>query len=83
MERPDLTIIALDPGWAKTGMSDYRYSGTACVISHVPGRITELGGPDAPVEIEDSVTGIINILGGVKHEDSGAFIMYNGTRLPW
>ncbi|KAI0687505.1 NAD-P-binding protein [Earliella scabrosa] len=73
VERPDLTIIALDPGWAKT----------ACVISHVPGRITKLGGPDAPVEVEDSVTGIINILGGVKHEDSGAFIMYNGTRLPW
>ena len=24
VERPDLTIIALDPGWAKTGMSDCR-----------------------------------------------------------
>ncbi|KAI0699608.1 hypothetical protein C8T65DRAFT_719677 [Cerioporus squamosus] len=59
IERPDLTIISLDPAWVKT----------------------ELGGPDAPIEVEDSISGIINVLGSLKHEDSGAFISYNGTRL--
>ena len=43
----------------------------------------ELGGPEAPVEVEDSITGVVDVLGSLKHADSGAYLSYDGTRLPW
>ncbi|RPD60419.1 NAD(P)-binding protein [Lentinus tigrinus ALCF2SS1-7] len=60
-ERPDLTIVLLDPGWVQTDM----------------------GGPGAPVTITECIDGITKVVGSLTHADSGAYVRYNGERLPW
>ncbi|KAL2758767.1 hypothetical protein ACRALDRAFT_1061875 [Sodiomyces alcalophilus JCM 7366] len=56
----------------------------AIVVAIDPGHVkTELGGPNAVVEIEDSAKGVLGVLGGLKREDTGKFLLYKGTELPW
>ncbi|KAH8667807.1 NADP-dependent dehydrogenase-like protein [Ilyonectria robusta] len=56
----------------------------ASVVIIDPGHVkTEMGGPNAVVEIPDSARGIIKIVTDLKPEDSGKFLLYNGTQLPW
>ena len=78
VERPDLTIIALNPGWAKTGMSNSPTLGHVLILF-----LVELGTPEAFLEVDESVTGVLNVLGSLKHEDSGAYLNYDGARIPW
>lgn len=53
-------------------------------VSFSPGWVkTEMGGPDAPVEIEETVSGMRKILERLTLEDSGKFIHFDGTELPW
>ena len=44
---------------------------------------SDLGGSAAPLEVEDSTNGVMNVLNSLKHEDSGSYINYEGIRLPW
>jgi NAD(P)-dependent dehydrogenase (short-subunit alcohol dehydrogenase family) len=49
-----------------------------------PGHVkTKMGGPNAVVEIADSVSGVLNVLSNLKAEDSGKFFLYTGETLPW
>ncbi|KAI0353990.1 NAD-P-binding protein [Trametes cingulata] len=59
VERPDLIVISMCPGWAKTDM----------------------GGPDAKVEVPESVAGILKVITSVTSADSGRFIRYNGEEI--
>ena len=53
------------------------------IIFH-PGWVkTRMGGDRAPVEIEDSVDGMMNILENHTIEDSGVFIQYDGQKIKW
>ncbi|EJF65446.1 NAD(P)-binding protein, partial [Dichomitus squalens LYAD-421 SS1] len=61
VERPDLTVVTLNPGWVKT----------------------DLGGSEAPLELDDVIPGIIDVLSKLKNEDSGTFVQYDGARVPW
>ncbi|KAF7558121.1 hypothetical protein G7Z17_g182 [Cylindrodendrum hubeiense] len=56
----------------------------ASVVAIDPGHVkTPMGGAGAVVEIPDSARGVIKIVTELKSEDSGKFILYNGTQLPW
>ncbi|ROT35279.1 NAD(P)-binding protein [Sodiomyces alkalinus F11] len=56
----------------------------AIVVAIDPGHVkTEMGGPEAVLEIEDSAKGVLGVLGGLKQEDTGKFLLYNGTELEW
>ena len=44
---------------------------------------SELGGSEAPLEVEEAIPGIVDVLAKLTHEDSGAFLRYDGTQLPW
>jgi NAD(P)-dependent dehydrogenase (short-subunit alcohol dehydrogenase family) len=49
-----------------------------------PGHVkTEMGGPNAVLEIPDSVRGIQSVVAGLRREDSGRFMDYTGTDVPW
>ncbi|KAH9887931.1 NAD-P-binding protein [Cubamyces lactineus] len=61
VERPDLVVIALDPGHVKTDM----------------------GGPTAPLEVPESVSGMLDVIGRLKAEDSGKFFSFRGEEHPW
>lgn len=53
------------------------------IIFH-PGWVkTRMGGDRAPVEIEDSVEGMMRVLERHTIEDSGVFIQYDGQKINW
>ncbi|KAL9552883.1 hypothetical protein MBANPS3_003557 [Mucor bainieri] len=54
------------------------------VYSSHPGWVkTEAGGDEAPVEIEDSIRGQLNVLDRVTAKDNGAFLDWEGNVVPW
>lgn len=57
--------------------------GVLSVMLH-PGWVrTAMGGPEAPVTVEESVEGMIKVIDGLKAEDNGRFLDWNGEELPW
>jgi NAD(P)-dependent dehydrogenase (short-subunit alcohol dehydrogenase family) len=49
-----------------------------------PGWVrTDMGGPEAVIEVGDSIRRMRGIIDGLTPEDSGAFIDIDGGRLPW
>ena len=54
------------------------------VVSLCPGWAkTEMGGPGASVEVNDSVAGMRRLITGFTKADSGTFRRYNGDVLNW
>lgn len=65
----------------KAASCEYRHATFA--VLH-PGWVqTDMGGPNAHVPVEQSVTGMLNVIGKLKPEDSGSFHNYDGKPLPW
>ncbi len=49
-----------------------------------PGWVkTDMGGPQAPTTVHDSVKGLVEVIGKVKAGDSGRFINYRGESIAW
>jgi NAD(P)-dependent dehydrogenase (short-subunit alcohol dehydrogenase family) len=49
-----------------------------------PGWVqTEMGGPQAPTAVADSVKGLTQVLASVSSADSGRFVNFRGQDLPW
>ena len=49
-----------------------------------PGWVkTRMGGEHAPVELNESVDGMLNLIDNHTLEDSGRFVQYDGVDLPW
>jgi NAD(P)-dependent dehydrogenase (short-subunit alcohol dehydrogenase family) len=54
------------------------------VIALCPGHVkTRLGIGGATLEIEDSATGVRQVIAGLTVADSGSFLRYNGESIPW
>nr|WP_086938124.1 SDR family oxidoreductase [Thaumasiovibrio occultus] len=54
-----------------------------CVALH-PGWVqTEMGGPNALLPAEQSAKGLIDVIDDLTSSDSGKFLNYNGTEIPW
>ena len=53
---------------------------TYCLIRT---NLPDLGGPAAPVSVEDTIAGVVNVLEKLTPEDSGSFISATGQRTPW
>jgi hypothetical protein len=55
-----------------------------CVIAFHPGWVkTAMGGTEAPLVPSVSVAGMLKVISGLKMEDSGAFVDYQGNSMPW
>lgn len=49
-----------------------------------PGWVkTDMGGPQAPLDIDTSVKGMMNVIERLTLKDSGTFLRYDGTSAPW
>ncbi len=49
-----------------------------------PGWVrTDMGGPRGLIEAKASVTGMRQVIAGLKPEDSGGFFNYDGAGIPW
>lgn len=56
----------------------------ACCVSLHPGWVrTDMGGPEADIEVEESVSGIRATLAGLSASDNARFLNYDGTGLAW
>ncbi len=63
--------LALDHPWLLT------------VALH-PGWVqTDMGGPQASITVQQSVTGLAHVIQEMKNKDSGRFFNYQGQSLPW
>ena len=54
------------------------------VVSLHPGWVkTDMGGPNAPVSIDKSIEGMTKVIDRTDIKDTGRFLNYDGTELPW
>jgi NAD(P)-dependent dehydrogenase (short-subunit alcohol dehydrogenase family) len=57
--------------------------GFTCVAMH-PGWVqTDMGGANATLTPEESVSGMVSVIAGLDASHNGAFIDYRGQALPW
>ena len=67
----------------KAVSGEFTGDGIAVVSVH-PGWVqTDMGGQSAPVTIEMSVSSIMKIISSLKKSQTGMFLNYDGTTLPW
>lgn len=49
-----------------------------------PGWVkTDMGGPGADIEVEDTAEGLRKVIAGLMPAKSGGFFAYDGTEIPW
>jgi len=62
---------------------DLKVTGFTILMIH-PGHVkTDMGGPNAKIEVVDSANGIIKLIQSSSIEDSGTFFDWTGAQLPW
>ena len=62
---------------------DLGRQGVIAVALH-PGWVqTDMGGENAEVRVTDSVSGLRRVIADLTPEDAGAFIAFDGKRMPW
>jgi len=62
---------------------DLKPLGIIAVVFH-PGWVkTDMGGPNAMISAEQSVSGIRQVISGLSPADSGKFFGYDGQAIPW
>ncbi|XP_061773422.1 C-signal [Nerophis ophidion] len=57
--------------------------GILCMAIH-PGWVrTDMGGSQAPLSPEESISSLLSVIGGLTEKDHGSFLNYTGEPLPW
>ena len=62
---------------------DLAPEGIKAVSLHPGWVLTDMGGPNALINTEQSVNGMTKVLDELSHEQSGSFINYDGSVIPW
>jgi len=67
----------------KALVPDLQRRGIAVVLFH-PGWVrTDMGGAGAPIDAATSVAGLRRVIAGLTLADSGRFLNYDGSEIPW
>ncbi|KAK6472820.1 C-factor [Huso huso] len=62
---------------------DLTPEGILCMAVH-PGWVqTDMGGPDALLSKEESINGVLSVIGSLSEKNNGGFLDYTGKTLPW
>jgi NAD(P)-dependent dehydrogenase (short-subunit alcohol dehydrogenase family) len=57
--------------------------GFICIVLH-PGWVqTDLGGPQAPLQVDESVRGMRDVIDRLAPADNGTFRTYSGEQMAW
>ncbi len=65
----------LEPHW--------RTQGVRAVVFHPGWVATDMGGAGASVSVDESVSGMRQVIDGLELRDSGRFLTWKGTEHPW
>jgi NAD(P)-dependent dehydrogenase (short-subunit alcohol dehydrogenase family) len=69
--------------FTKTLAAELGPDGFICIVMD-PGWVkTDMGGPNAPTRVEDSVAGIRQVVDGLTPADSGTYWTFEGEPTPW
>jgi NAD(P)-dependent dehydrogenase (short-subunit alcohol dehydrogenase family) len=67
----------------KSWSIDLKRHGITAIAMH-PGWVrTDMGGSRATLDVATSVTGMRQVIAGLKREHSGRFLGYDGDEIPW
>jgi NAD(P)-dependent dehydrogenase (short-subunit alcohol dehydrogenase family) len=62
---------------------DFKEKGVTAIPMH-PGWVrTEMGGPVADIDADTSTAGMKKVIDGLTLADSGKYMVYDGSELPW
>ncbi len=62
---------------------DLKDKGIICIPLH-PGWVrTDMGGPNADIDTKTSVEGMKRVIDSLSIKDSGRYMVYDGSELPW
>jgi NAD(P)-dependent dehydrogenase (short-subunit alcohol dehydrogenase family) len=62
---------------------DLRKQGITAVVLNPGWVLTDMGGPNAMIPVEQSVTGLRKVLGKLTQADTGKFLNYDGAEIAW
>ncbi|MFQ5985601.1 MAG: SDR family oxidoreductase [Alphaproteobacteria bacterium] len=62
---------------------DLRARGVIAVALHPGWVATDMGGPNAPLKPSESIAGLRAVIDRLDPADSGKFLNYDGTQIPW
>lgn len=69
--------------YSRSLAADMAKQGLRC-IALSPGWVqTDMGGPQATLTPEESIGGMLKVIGGVTTETSGHYFSWDGSELPW
>ncbi len=69
--------------FTKSLANELKGEGFRCIVMS-PGWVkTDMGGPNARLTPEESISGMIEVINGLTAEDSGKFFNHAGEKLPW
>ncbi len=72
---------ALNSAWRSLAMDNR--GRVTCAVLH-PGWVqTRMGGSSAPLEPEESVSGMRRVIDSLRPDQAGGFFSYEGTVVPW
>jgi NAD(P)-dependent dehydrogenase (short-subunit alcohol dehydrogenase family) len=73
---------ALNAAWRALALG-WRGRPVSLLLLH-PGWVqTDMGGPQAPLAVEESVAGMRRVIAGFPRSESGAFVDHRGEPVPW
>ncbi|KAK5867882.1 hypothetical protein PBY51_012338 [Eleginops maclovinus] len=62
---------------------DLEPDGILCMAIH-PGWVrTDMGGSQAPLSPDESISSVLSVIGGLTEKDHGSFLNFTGEVLPW
>merc|ERR1711934_1222734 len=64
-------------------LQDQGYIFVSMSPGHVNTDMGAAGGRKAPLEVHESVKGMLDILAHLRRADNGRFLQYDGTELAW
>lgn len=62
---------------------DLASQGIKVVALHPGWVLTDMGGPNALISVEQSAAGLREVLAGIDEKASGCFYSYDGVEIPW
>ncbi|MEP2381940.1 SDR family oxidoreductase [Parasphingorhabdus sp.] len=73
---------AVNQAWKSLALQ-WKDDGLTLAMLHPDWVKTDMGGPQAPLSPQESVSGMRQVIDGLNHDQTGTFHNYDGQSIPW